>query len=143
MKRRLWHAGILTVLIGCGPVFGLLFPRQELKGLPVSAVEWRLENQTVLSPVPAELKNFRSGEWARKAWRGTYLGDRPMTVTVYGMPRGGFDAIQEWRITPGKMAFLKGGYFGIAESPGASQEELARFVRGIEAALPGGNELLR
>ena len=66
-----------------------------------------------------------------------------MTVTVYGMPRGGFDAIQQWRAAEGKMAFLKGGYFGIAESPGASQEELARFVRGVEMALPAGSEILR
>ena len=140
--KWLWRFAILTVVIGCGPIFGLLFPKQELKGLPVSAAEWRLADQAVLKPVPAEVKNFRSGEWARKAWRGTYLGERPMTVTVYGMPRGGFDAIQQWRVAPGKMAFLKGGYFGIAESPGASQEELARFVRGVEAALPAGNEII-
>jgi hypothetical protein len=137
------HLAILTVAIGCGPVFGLLFPRYELKGLPVWAAKWRLADQKVLSPAPAELKSFRSGEWAKKAWRGNYVGDRPMTVTVYGMPAGGFDAIQQWRVTPGKMAFLKGGYFGIAESPGASKEELARFVRGVEAALPRGNDLLR
>ena len=137
------HLAILTLVIGCGPVFGLLFPRHELKGLPVAAAEWRLADQKILSPVPAELKNFRSGEWARKAWRGDYACARPMTVTVYGMPAGGFDAIQQWRVTPGKMAFLKGGYFGIAESPGASQGELARFVRGVEAALPRGNDLLR
>jgi hypothetical protein len=114
-----------------------------LKALPVSAAEWRLADQALLKPVPAGMKNFRSGEWARKAWRGTYIGARPMTVTVYGMPRGGFDAIQQWSVTPGKMAFLKGGYFGIAESAGASQEELTRFVRGVEAALPAGNEILR
>jgi hypothetical protein len=142
MKRRLWHVAILTAAIGCAPIFGLL-SSQELKGLPVSAAEWRLADQAVLKPVPAELRNFRSGEWARKAWRGTYLGEPPMTVTVYGMPRGGFDAIQQWRVAPGKMAFLKGGYFGVAESPGTSQEELARFVRGVEAALPRGNEILR
>lgn len=143
MKRRIWHTAILTVAIGCLPIFGLLIPSHELKALPVSAAEWRLADQKVLQRVPAELKNFRSGEWARKAWRGTYLGERPMTVTVYGMARAGFDAIQQWRVVPGKMAFLKGGYFGIAESPGASVEELARFVRGVEAALPQGNDLLR
>jgi hypothetical protein len=137
------HLAILTVVIGCGPLFGLLFPQHELKRLPVEAAEWRLADQKVLSPVPAELKNFRSGEWATKAWRGNYAGERLMTVTVYRMPAGGFDAIQQWRVTPGKMAFLKGGYFGIAESPGASKEELARFVRGVEAALPRGNDLLR
>jgi hypothetical protein len=143
MKKRLWHAAIFTVVIGCGPIFGLLIPSHDLKGLPVLAAEWRLVDQTVLSPVPAELKNFRSGEWARKAWRGTYLGERPMTVTLYGMSRGGFEAIQQWSVVPGKMAFLKAGYFGIAESPGASVDELARFVRGVEAALPRGNDLLR
>src|SRR5215469_1718590 len=134
--RLVRHLAILTVVIGCGPVFGLLSPQHELKGLPVSAAEWRLVDQKVLSPVPAELKNFRSGEWAKKAWRGNYIDERPITVTVYGMHAVGFDAIQQWRVTPGKMAFLKGGYFGIAESPGASQDELARFVRGVEAALP-------
>ena len=137
------HLAILTVVIGCGPVFGLLFPKHELKGLPVSAAEWRLADQEVMSPVPAELKNFRSGQWAKKAWHGNYVGERPMTVTVYGLPAGGWDAIQQWRVTPGKMAFLKGGYFGIAESPGASVDELARFVRGVEAALPRGNEVSR
>jgi hypothetical protein len=142
MKRRIWHAAILMVAIGCGPIFGLLSSR-ELKGLPVSAAGWRLADQAVLKPVPAELKGFRSGEWARKAWHGAYLGEPPMTVTVYGMPAGGFDAIQQWRTVPGKMAFLKGGYFGIAESAGASQEELFRFVRGVEAALPRGSEILR
>ncbi len=64
-------------------------------------------------------------------------------MTVYEMPRGGFDAIQQWSVTPGKMAFLKAGYFGVAESPGASQVELARFVHGVEMALPAGNEVLR
>ncbi len=140
--KWLWRFAILTVVIGCGPIFGLLFPRPELKALPVSAAEWRLANQAVLKPVPAEMKSFRSGEWARKAWRGTYVGERPMTVTVYETGRS-WDTIQQWRVVPGKMAFLKGGYFGVAESPGASQEELARFVRGVEVALPAGNEVLR
>jgi hypothetical protein len=141
MNRWLWRFGILAVAIGCAPVFGLFSP--ELKALPASAGEWRLEEQATRKPVPTEWKNFRSGEWARKAWRGKYVGEPPMAVTVYLMPRSAFDAIQQWRVAPGKMAFFKGGYFGIAESPGASQERLLRFVRGVEAALPPGNEILR
>jgi hypothetical protein len=141
MKRWVWRIAIFTVAVCCASNFGLF--SQELKGLPESAAEWRLDDQQTRTPVPAEWAQFRKNEYARKAWRGTYRGDPPMTVTVYDMQGSGFDALQQWRVTPGKLAFLKGGYFGIVESPEASAEAMTRFARGVEAALPPGSELLR
>jgi hypothetical protein len=141
MKRWVWRIAIFTVAVGCASNFGLF--SQELKALPESAAEWRLADQKTRTPVPVEWAQFRKSEYARKAWRGTYRGDPPMTVAVYDMNGSGFDALQQWRVAPGKLAFLKGGYCGIVESPEAPAEVMARFAHGVEAALPPGSELLR
>ena len=50
-----------------------------------------------------------------------------------------FDALQKWRVQPGKMAFYKGGYFGVVESA-TDKATLNRFVLAVEATLPGGDE---
>jgi hypothetical protein len=142
--KWLLRAIILAIVISCAPDLGVF--STQLQALPVSAAEWRLANQAVLKPVPPEWKMFRSGAYARKAWRGDYVGEPPLTVTIYEMPRypaAGWSAIQQWRVQPGKMAFFKGGYFGIAESPRASSSELLRFVNAVCGALPAGNATIR
>jgi hypothetical protein len=137
-----WLLRVVIAGIVISAVSGLNLFRHEMTSLPLTAAEWRLASQVVFKPVPPELRNWRSGEYARKAWRGAYVGPVPITLTVYDMPRyarTAWDAIQQWRVAPGKMAFFKNGCFGIAESPGATQEDLRRFVH----ALWPGDETLR
>jgi hypothetical protein len=76
-----------------------------MAALPVTAGGWRLLAQTVLQPTPAELLYFRGAKVARRAWRGAYSGDIPVTLTVYDTPRGGYDIIQQWHVVDGKVAF--------------------------------------
>ena len=109
---------------------GLFAP--ELKALPPAAAEWKLVEQTTLPPSDA-----------LKAWRATYDGVPPITLTLYQMPwspGSAWDAIQEWRARPGAMAFAKGRYFGVAESTIADPATLRRFLQGAAAGLPPGSE---
>jgi hypothetical protein len=63
-----------------------------------------------------------------------------MTLTVYDLPQwggGAFDAWQKWQTQPGKMAFFKGRYFGVVESPAADLKTLDRFTTAAEGgAVP-------
>lgn len=142
MKRRLWHVLIGAALIAL--FSGSFAPR--LQALPTASAEWTLADQALLKPVPPELKTWRGTASAMRAWRATYRGTPAMTLTLYEMPRwpgGAFDALQQWRPQPGKMAFMKGTYFGVAESPDANQGVLTRFVHGIATAIPGRDETVR
>ena len=47
-----------------------------------------------------------------------------------------FSAVQDWRAREGQLAFFHGRYFGIAESPGASQRTLNTFVAAFDKMLP-------
>jgi hypothetical protein len=126
--KALWLVIVGAVAIELS--HGLFAP--QLNGLPPSAAEWKLVEQTAIKP-----------SRALKAWRATYDGTPPMTLTLYQMPwspGSAWDAIQEWRTRAGAMAFAKGNYFGVAESPGADQRTLKRFVQGVTAALPPGSE---
>jgi hypothetical protein len=69
-----------------------------------------------------------------KQLRGEYVGSVPVTLTVYEMPWYGhtaFDAIQQWHVLPGELAFYKSDHFGIAQSTTASQGDLYRFVHSL------------
>lgn len=49
---------------------------------------------------------------------------------------GAFFAVQSWRAEAGKLAFYHGRYFGIANSAGADQRMLNRFVAAFKKTLP-------
>jgi hypothetical protein len=99
--------------------------------------------EAVLNPTPHE---WPETSYARKAWRATYSGPAPATLTLYAMPRSpgnAWDAIQRWRRVHGAVAFAKGQYFGVAVSEGADEAALKRFVQGVAAALPRGAVSIR
>lgn len=124
MTRRWWL--MLTIAgAGCGPA-----REDSAPALPAQNGRWTLAG--VATPVPD-----RVGA-AKAAWRATYAGTPPVTLTVYGMPSetNAFDALQRWRPAPGKLAFYKGRYFCIAESDGAAFPDLNAFTTGLQASLP-------
>jgi hypothetical protein len=68
-----------------------------------------------------------------------------MQLPLLEMPespgRTAFDAWQKWRpAQSGKIAFYKGRYFGVVESPGVDWEMLDRFAVTVERSLPGRSE---
>lgn len=67
-----------------------------------------------------------------------------MRLTIYYMPgwagAAAFDAFQKWQVQPGKIAFYKGHFFGVVESPKAELNTLNRFTVAVESTLPGGSE---
>lgn len=130
-----WLLRVLIAGIAISALAGILTFQQEMKSLPADVGGWHLVSQSVLKPVPRELKQWRSGDFARKAWRGNYAGPVALTVTIYQTPKA-WDTIQQWRVTQGKVAFMKRGYFGIAESPDASREQLAQFVQTLWGPVP-------
>jgi hypothetical protein len=126
--KVLWLIAVAAVVIEASN--GVFAP--QLIALPPAAAEWKLVGHTAIQP-----------SRGLKAWRATYDGAPAMTLTLYLMPwspDSAWDAIQEWRSTPGAMAFAKGRYFGVAQSPGADQRTLKRFVQGVTVALPPGSE---
>ena len=145
--KALW-----LLLVGAAVIelcHGLFAPR--LDGLPTAPAEWKLVDQTVLQSSSHEAKVWNGTSGALKVWRASYAGNLPagnptMKLTLYQMlwsPGSAWDAIQEWRTLPGAMAFAKGSYFGVAESPGADQRTLKRFVQAVTRALPPGCETLQ
>jgi hypothetical protein len=126
--KALWLIAVAAVVIEGS--HGRSAP--QLKALPPAAAEWKLMEQTAIKP-----------SRGLKAWRAAYDGAPAMTLTLYLMPwspDSAWDAIQEWRTVPGAMAFAKGRYFGVAQSAGAGQGTLKRFVQGVTAALPPGSD---
>jgi hypothetical protein len=96
---------------------------------PKYAGDWTLQS----GPEPAE-----SVAGAEGAWVARYSGNPPMRLTVIRMPSqtGAFDAVQRWRAEAGKLAFYKGPFFGIVESPGADHAAMNRFAAAIQSSLP-------
>jgi len=140
--KRLWIVLVLAAVIELSR--GYFTPR--LEALPAASDGWTLVAQAALAPVPADLQTWPETSRAVKAWRGTYSGASPITITLYAMPwspGNAWDAIQRWRPAPGTMAFAKGRYFGVAVSPGADQATLRRFVQNFTAMLPPGAETIR
>ena len=140
--KALWLVLFGTVVIELS--HGLFAP--QLNGLPPAPAEWKLVDQTVLQSPWHERKAWNGTSGALKVWRADYAGNPPMVLTLYQMPwspGSAWDAIQEWRTLPGAMAFAKGRYFGVAESPGAEGGTLKRFVQAVTATLPPGSETLR
>jgi hypothetical protein len=137
--KALWLIPIAAVAIEASN--GLFAP--QLKALPPTAAEWKLVEQTALKPSSREQPAWGGTSGALKALRGTYSGAPSITLTLYLLPwspGSAWDAIQQWHRLPGAMAFAKGRYFGVAQSPNADQGTLRRFVQGVTAALPPGSE---
>jgi hypothetical protein len=114
-----------------------------LQALPEAPAGWTRVTETALNPIPHE---WPETSHARKAWRATYTGTAPITLTLYAMPwspGNAWDAIQRWRRVPGAVAFAKDRYFGVAVSPGADEATLKRFVEGVAATLPRGAVSIR
>ena len=110
-----------------------------------TACTWRGENGPPAFPKYAGDWTLTSGPdntealaGAEGAWTMQYSGTPPMRLTVCKMPSqtGAFDAVQRWRAEAGKLAFYKGRFFGIAESPGADHAALNRFAATVQASLP-------
>jgi hypothetical protein len=112
---------------------------------PETAAEWKLASaMDCEKPVPPR---FQIWDGTRRAWRvcrTSYNGPALVTLTLYEMPESpgatAFDAWQRALLEPGRMSFYKGGYFGVAQAPGADRSTLDRFVVAIEAVLPRGSE---
>jgi hypothetical protein len=98
-----------------------------------------------VASVPAGWTPWRGTPGAARAWRATYTGPPDIVLTLLEMPTSAkaFDAFQMWQTQAGRMAFYKGRFFGVAESPGADMQALNRFLLQIEAVLPPGDEFRR
>jgi len=142
MKRRLW-----LILIGGTVIeFSREYFEPRLQALPSAPAGWTRAADGTLDPTLRGLEEWPATWTATKAWRISYSGTPPITLSLYAMPwspGSAWDAIQRWRPAPGRMAFAKGRYFGVAASPGADPSTLLRFVRGVIATLPPGAETIR
>ena len=146
MKTRLKRLAYLCLLVTVIAIFS----EQPSCATPIpalspAAAEWKLSAPQICStPLPAELRIWQGISQARRVCRAGYDGSPPMSLTIYCMPGGpggtAFDALQRWRIQPGKMAFYKGPYFGVVESPQDDRNALNRFTVAVVSALPGGAE---
>jgi hypothetical protein len=113
--------------------------------LPQLAGDWKIEAPpTCARPVPANLRPWRGTAGALQVCSAKYSGSPEMTFTIYDMPESvgatAFDAFQKWQRLTGKMAFYKGRYFGVVESPRADLNTLNRFAAAVVATLPPGAE---
>jgi hypothetical protein len=112
---------------------------------PPKAASWSLAAPLDCErPVPARFQIWQGTANAWRVCRAVYDGPRTVTLTLYEMPeRPGataFDTWQKSRIEPGKLAFHKGRYFGVAQAPAADAAVLDGFVVAVEATLPPGSE---
>jgi len=141
-SKRLWIVLIAGIAIELSR--GYFTPR--LEALPITADGWSRESQIAFDPVPPEIERWPETSRAVKAWKATYRGVAPVTLTLFALPwspGSAWDAIQRWRPAPGTRAFAKGRYFGVAESPAADQETLKRFIDNFLAGLPAGAATVR
>jgi len=101
---------VVLLAAGCSPKTASSF------SMPASVAEW---------------------ERASDSTSAAHAGTPEITVVVNEMPATtlAFDSLQSWRPTSGKLAFYRGRYFGIAESRGADQRTLSRFVTAFEKSL--------
>jgi len=114
--------------------------------LPETAAGETLETPNApVQPVPLTWTPWRGTSGALRAWRATYAGARDIRLTLLEMPAPAkaFDAFQMWQTQAGMMAFYKGRFFGVAQSPNADMQTLNRFLLAIEAVLPPGDEFRR
>jgi hypothetical protein len=113
---------------------------------PATAAEWKLAVRAVCGNTSAPHSQFwRGTSQARRVCQAEYAGSPSMRLTLFEMPEWAgataFDAFQKWRPSqPGKMAFYKGRYFGVVESPQAGRAALDRFVVAVENTLPGSRQ---
>src|SRR5271157_2505617 len=133
---RSWWKRLVYVMV-IGSAIGILSEQRSCASpaltLPATVAEWKLAPlRDCAKPVPQRLRIWNGTLGARQACRAEYAGPVAVTFTLYDMPdtpgATAFDALQKSRTEPGKMAFFKGHYFGVAESPAADMATLNRFV---------------
>lgn len=108
---------------------GACKPGESQPRLPEVCADWRLESVQPADPIPRAARGFAA----------QYTGTPPIRVLLYEMSSNtiAFDVLQSWRAEPGKLASFQGKYFWIAESAGADQRTLNRFVSAFAKGLPG------
>jgi len=126
---------VVAAIAVCSDLLSYMGPSVSL---PPAAAGWSLAAaQDCARPTPAQLQAWRGISGARRVCRGVYRGSPEMILTIYDLPEwgaGAFDAWQKWQTQPGKMAFYKGRYFGVVESPDADIRTLDRFITAVEGA---------
>src|SRR6266498_1957426 len=105
-------------------------PEIEPPRLPAKLGRWTLEYKP--QPLDGLIPVATAG------WRYSYLGVPDVTLKLYALPSqtSAFDATQKWRPAPGKLAFYKGRFFGIAEADGGQFATLNDFVTNVQPLLP-------
>lgn len=70
-------------------------------------------------------------------FRAEYSGPGKVTVTLTEMTSSGdaFEAMQRWKPMPGRLAFYKDRYFGVAQSADLDAKALNAFVSALEKKL--------
>lgn len=121
MTRRILLTLALAFVSACKPA-------ESGPPLPVSVGAWRLASTSAIDPMPRSDHGFLAH----------YNGEPEVALRLYQMPSQtvAFDTLQSWRGETGKLAFYKGKYFGIAESPGAGQRVLNGFVSAVQKQMP-------
>jgi hypothetical protein len=91
-------------------------------------------------PFPETVSTWRLGSVGGDGskWIARYQGQPDITLDLSEMSSttAAFSAVQNWRPEPGKLAFYKGRFFGMAQSPAADQRTLNAFVTAFEKTLP-------
>ena len=120
MKRWIFALSAIAVMASCSSR-----PATKLN-FPPTVSDWHLDSITEDST-----PNTRKSQ-------AVYQGATVITVQLTEKSSAplAFSAAQDWRPTSGKLAFYKGNFFGIAQSPTADQRTLNKFVTAFEKSLP-------
>ena len=120
MKRWIFTFSAIALMASCASK-----PTTKLN-FPPTVSDWHLDSTTEDST-----PNTRKSQ-------AVYQGTPTITVelTEKSSTTIAFSTVQDWRPTSGKLAFYKGRFFGIAQSPTAGQRTLNKFVTAFEASLP-------
>ena len=129
MLSRLLLALPVTFLASCaGPSSSPFSP-------PPSVAEWKIESVSTLSSgdVPATV----GGLAVEEAVVARYTGPQPLAVTFCRMKTwaGAFEAMQHWRPEPGRLAFNRGPWFVVLDSPELDFARLNSIAGFLQPAL--------
>lgn len=124
-------AVLVLTLSACGPAgTSAGFPAPERLG-----PDWTLR---LSGPLPADSAPAQYRQLGlRQAVRAEYAGAAPLTITAYEMTTGAgaFEAMQQWRPAPGRLAFHHEAWFVVLEASGVETPVLAAAADEIEQAF--------
>lgn len=127
---------ILTLMLSaCGPANQSAGFRAPERLTP----DWTLRSS---GPVPAGSAPAQYRQLGlRRAVRAEYAGAAPLTVTAYEMTTGAgaFEAMQQWRPAPGRLALYHEVWFVVLEASGVETPVLAAAADDIDQALREGD----